>query len=142
MSETKNYSVVVETVARMMVPFIQLFALYVIFHGESSPGGGFQGGVIFGTSVIMRSIVFGLHETRKKFIRKRMIALMSLGLLVYSGVGAISLLSGGRYLEYSKLPITLPPAELNALAILAVELGIAITVMSVMILLFLSLTGD
>ena len=53
---TRQQSVIVKTVCRILVPFIQMFGLYVIMHGHSSPGGGFQGGVILGSSFILLSL--------------------------------------------------------------------------------------
>ena len=47
------YDLAVKTTCRMIVPFSMIFALYVIAHGHHSPGGGFQGGVILGASVIL-----------------------------------------------------------------------------------------
>ena len=60
-------SIVIKTVARLLVPFIQLFALYVIMHGHSSPGGGFQGGVILAASFLLLAIAYGLDEMKRRF---------------------------------------------------------------------------
>ncbi|MCK4491365.1 MAG: Na(+)/H(+) antiporter subunit B [Candidatus Altiarchaeales archaeon] len=135
-------SVVVKNVSRIMIPFIQLFGLYVIAHGEASPGGGFQGGVILGTSIILLAIVFELQEAERRVSKRSLIALMSLGLLIYSGVGVLDMLSGGMYLEYEKLSLPLSHHEVSVLSILTVEVGIAITVMSTIILMFFYLAGD
>lgn len=135
-------SIIVKKVSRVMIPFIQLFGLYVIAHGEASPGGGFQGGVILGTSIILLAIVFDLEEAERRVSRKLLTTLMSLGLLIYSGVGVLDMLSGGRYLEYTRLSIPLPHHEVSVLSILTVEIGIGITVMAVIILLFFYLAGE
>lgn len=134
MDRKQEVSVIVRTVSRMMIPFIQLFGLYVIVHGESSPGGGFQGGVILGASIILLAIVFGLGEAERRMPRRLAITLMCVGLLIYSGIGLLDMFAGGRYLEY--------PTEFSALSILGVEFGIGITVMAVTSLLFFYLVGD
>ncbi|NOR78354.1 MAG: hypothetical protein GQ523_08035 [Methanophagales archaeon] len=67
MGEGKGGDVVVETVARLMVPFIQLFGLYVIIHGAGGPGGGFQGGVIIASSFILYVIAFGIVKAGNRF---------------------------------------------------------------------------
>lgn len=139
--EKRKESIVVRTVSRIMIPFIQLFGLYVIVHGESSPGGGFQGGVILGASIILLAIVFGLEEAKRRISRKLIIVLMSLGLLIYSGIGLLDIIFGGKYLEYARLPLPLHPTEVSALSILGVEIGIGITVMAVITLLFFYLVG-
>ncbi|MBN2013554.1 MAG: sodium:proton antiporter [Candidatus Altiarchaeota archaeon] len=142
MTDPGGVSIVVRTVSRIMIPFIQLFGIYTIAHGETSAGGGFQGGVILGTSIILLSIVFGLKEADRRMPRELLTAFMCVGLLIYSGIGVLDLLSGGRYLEYSSLPLPLPPHEISALSILGVEIGIGITVMAVIILLFFCLAGE
>ena len=60
-------SVVVGTICRLLAPFLQIYALYVIMHGHSSPGGGFQGGVIMGASFILLVISMGAAATRRRF---------------------------------------------------------------------------
>jgi len=129
-------SIVIRTVSRIIIPFIQIFGLYTIIHGEASPGGGFQGGVILGTSIILLTIVFGLEEAKRRIPRGLILVFMSLGLLIYSGIGLLDMLFGGKYLEYTRLPLPLSEHEISALSILCVEIGIGITVMSVIILLF------
>lgn len=142
MSEKMVESVVARTISRIIIPFIQLYGVYVITHGESSPGGGFQGGVILGTSIILFGIVFSLNTTKKWISKKILILFMSLGLLIYSGIGAIDMLFGGKYLEYGKLPLPLHSPEMSALSILMVEIGIGLCVMSTITLLFIFLAGE
>jgi multicomponent Na+:H+ antiporter subunit B len=123
------------TVARLMIPFTQLFALYVIMHGEGGPGGGFQGGVILGASIILFVIVFGMEEGRKRISEKLNIFLVSLGVVIYSGIGLFCMLIGGNYLEYNILPLG-TPHHASELGILGIEIGIGITVSAVMTLIF------
>jgi multicomponent Na+:H+ antiporter subunit B len=105
-----------------MVPFIQIFALYVIMHGSSGPGGGFQGGVIFGAGIILYTMIYGHKEGKKRMSNK---------LLVF----------GGMFLQYGVVPL-LPdnPAKVSALLIDVVEIGIGITVLAVMISLFFDIS--
>lgn len=142
MSEKIVESVVARTISRIIIPFIQLYGIYVITHGESSPGGGFQGGVILGASIILFGIVFSLDATKKRISKKILILLMCLGLLIYSGVGVIDMLFGGKYLEYGKLPLPLHSQEISALSILMVEIGVGLCVMSTITLLFIFLAGE
>ena len=142
MGEKEVESIVCRTVSRIMIPFIQLFGIYVIVHGESSPGGGFQGRIILGTSIILFGIVFSISAIKNRISKKSMIVLMSTGLIIYSGIGVIDMVFNGKYLEYSKLPLPLPNNEISAISILCVEIGIGITVMSVTILLFIYLAGE
>lgn len=127
--------IVVTTVSRLMIPFIQLFALYVIAHGELGPGGGFQGGVILGASFILYALVCGLEEGRKMVSRKVTDLLSPMGVFIYAGIGVLCLLAGGAYLEYAKL-LPAEPLLASQLGIYGIEIGVGITVAGVMITLF------
>ncbi|MEF3254424.1 MAG: Na(+)/H(+) antiporter subunit B [Deferribacterales bacterium] len=131
-----KHHIVLRMATRMMTPFIQLFALYVLAHGEISPGGGFQGGVIFASSFILYGIVFGVEEVFKKISRKMIVFLTALGVMIYTGVGYITMFNGGLFLEYAKLP-GLDMKTGNSIGLLLIEIGVFITVFSVMLLLFI-----
>ena len=125
-------SIIITTLTRLLTPFIQLFGLYVIMHGHSSPGGGFQGGVILGAGFILLAISFGIDEASQRF-SERLIALFSSGgVFIFGGVGLVCLVLGANFLDYGILPV----AEPRSLGMLAVEIGIGITVMAVMISIF------
>jgi multicomponent Na+:H+ antiporter subunit B len=122
-------------IARVMIPFIQLFGLYVIMHGDSGPGGGFQGGVILGASIILYGIVFGLEEARKRIAMRTGDLLISAGVLLYAGVGVLCMILGGNYLQYNVLPFG-EPQFASHIGILLIEIGVGITVAAVMITIF------
>ncbi len=134
--------IIIGTVARMLVPFIQLFALYVIMHGHYSPGGGFQGGVILGASLVLLLITHGLPETKKLLSEKGVAILSSLGLLIYSGIGLLCLILLGNYLDYSQLSkiLQVAPNEARSLGILGIETGVGLTVMAVMFSIFIDIS--
>jgi multicomponent Na+:H+ antiporter subunit B len=134
--------IIVKTIARILTPFIQIFALYVIMHGHHSPGGGFQGGVIFGASLILLFITHGLKETKKRIAEKGLAILSSLGVLIYSGIGFLCIILLGNYLDYGKLSklLHVAPAEARSLGILGVEIGVGLTVMAVMVSIFLNIS--
>lgn len=134
--------VILKTIARVIVPFLELFGLYVIVHGDLNPGGGFQGGVLLGTGVIIYALAFGVSDTRKRIAPGVRESLSSLGVLIYAVIGVLCLLFGGHFLEYSAVPLPVEAAERNALLILGVEVGVGITVMSVVISLFLGLNPE
>jgi len=132
--------IVLVMVTRIMVPFILMFALYVLAHGELSPGGGFQGGVIFAAGWVLYAMVMGVDELYKKIDKKILIALTSLGVMIYTLVGYVSMFNGGTYLEYGKLP-GLDLKTGNSFGLLFIEIGVFITVFSVMLLLFLEVSS-
>ncbi|MCP5420992.1 MAG: Na(+)/H(+) antiporter subunit B [Gammaproteobacteria bacterium] len=130
----KQYAVL-RVVIRLLLPLILLFALYVQFHGDFGPGGGFQAGVIFGAGVVLYALVFGLHNARTIFPPWLLRLGMSLGVLIYAGVGIVSLLLGGNFLGYGALDAH-HPEHGQHLGILLVEMGVGITVSAVMISIF------
>lgn len=135
-------NVIIKTVCRILIPFIQVYALYVIMHGHYSPGGGFQGGVILGASLILLVIAYGLEEARRRFSLKLLTVVAALGLLLYSGIGLLTLLMGGNYLDYGKLPLSfLPLPKIRAMGILGIEIGVGLGVMAIMVIIFLTIAS-
>jgi len=130
---------VVRIVTKMLIPFIMLFALYVQFHGDFGPGGGFQAGVIFAAAIILYAMLFGL-STANKVINQTFIELMAaLGVLLYGCVGIVSLLNGGNFFDFNVL--SNDPIAGQHLGIILIELGVGCTVASVMILIFFNFAG-
>ncbi|MDD2472628.1 MAG: MnhB domain-containing protein [Methanoculleus sp.] len=125
-------NVVIRTVSRLAVPFIQVFALYVIVHGASGAGGGFQRGVVFASSFILMTIAFGLSSVKKRFNNKWIMICSIIGITIYAGIGLLCLILGGNYLEYGIIEATLGIPHLHGYLLDAVEVGIGITVMAVM----------
>lgn len=128
------YNLVLRVAAKMLIPLILMFALYVQFHGETGPGGGFQAGVIFAAAFILYALVFGMETARAVVPPALLRVLTSCGVLLYAGVGLASLLAGGNFLDYSVLAED--PIEGQHLGIFLIELGVGITVASVMIIIF------
>jgi multicomponent Na+:H+ antiporter subunit B len=129
------HDLIIKTICRLMVPFIQLFALYVIAHGHHSPGGGFQGGVILGASVILLAISNDLRTAVRRVGEKLVGVLCAVGVLIYAGTGALCLLLGLNFLDYSALSTVLhvDPVTARSHGILIVEIGVGIAVMTAMI---------
>jgi len=130
--------IIIKTLARVLVPFILLYALYVIMHGHHSPGGGFQGGVILGASLVLLVITHGLKDTQKRISEKSVAIFSSLGVLIYAGIGVLCVILLGNFLDYSKLAIlfNVPLAQARSLGILGVEIGVGLAVMAVMFSIF------
>jgi len=126
---------IIKTGCRLMIPFIQLFALYVIAHGHHSPGGGFQGGVILGASIILLAISHDLRTATKRMREKVVAILCAVGVFIYAGTGALCLLLGHNFLDYSALASVLhvDPITARSHGILIVEIGVGIAVMTTMI---------
>lgn len=137
------YNLVVKTTCRLIVPFSQLFALYVIAHGHHSPGGGFQGGVILGASIILYAISHNMRASLLRINEKLAVLLCGLGVFIYAGTGALSIFLGADYLDYGALSKVFDVSAVTARShgILIVEIGVGITVMAVMVHLYYCLAS-
>ena len=129
-----EHHLVLSIVARILIPLIMLFALYVQFHGDYGPGGGFQAGVIFASSFILYGIIYGIENLREVVDPSLIRRLAALGLLIYIGVGIVTVLIGGEFLNYNLL--SEHPITGQHIGIIFIELGVGITVASTMIILF------
>lgn len=125
--------------AKFLLAPILLFSLYVQFHGDFGPGGGFQAGVIFAAGIILYALTHGTESTRKLMPEGLMRFLAAFGVLLYTGTGLVSIFLGSKFLDYNVLGST--PVAGQHLGILLVEAGVGITVAAVMILLYYSFAG-
>ena len=129
-----QHHVIVRLVAKLLIPCILLFALYVQFHGDYGPGGGFQAGVLFGAGFILYGLVFGVAALARVAPPGHVLALCACGVLLYGLTGVASLARGGNYLDYGVLRSD--PVGGQQLGIMLIELGVGVTVAAVMIGLF------
>jgi len=128
--------VVLQVISKLLIPFILLFGLYVQFHGDYGPGGGFQAGVIFAAGFILHGLIFGVQNTREILSPRALRFSMSIGVLLYLFTGIGGILMGGNFLDYNVLAHD--PLHGQHWGIFTVELGVGITVASVMLILFYS----
>jgi len=126
-------------VGRLLIPFIFLFGLYVQFHGDYGPGGGFQAGAIIAAAVILYALLEGEEQALRVLPHKLLIGLMAGGALLYGGVGVAALLLGGNFLDYSVLAAD--PIVGQHIGILLIEAGVGITVTGVLISVFHAFAG-
>ncbi len=130
---------ILRVASKLLIPPILLFALYVQFHGDFGPGGGFQAGIIFAAAFILYALLFGVENARRvvpPWVRRTGLAA---GVLLYGGVGVAGMVLGGNYLDYSVLAAT--PLAGQHLGILLIELGVGTTVAAAMITIFLIFAG-
>ena len=133
-------SPIVQTLSRLLIPVIQLYAVYVLFHAQYSPGGGFVGGVLFGASLVLTVLVFG-SDHEKGFIEKMATRADGLGLMLFAGIGVLWILWGGEFLNYAALQVPgLDAAARRSLGIVGTQIGVALDVAAVAILIFFNLS--
>lgn len=130
---------VLRVISKQLIPAILLYAGYVQAHGDFGPGGGFQAGVIFASGLMLYMMLVGVDEAERRFPPRVMERLIALGLLIYGGTGVVNMLQGGAFLDYT----TLAHDGVHGLhyGILAVELGVGITVTAVITSIIYSFAG-
>jgi multicomponent Na+:H+ antiporter subunit B len=131
--------VILRVTTKLILPAVFLFALYVQFHGDYGPGGGFQAGVILAAGFILYALVFGLRRTQKVLPSWVSRLCASLGVLLYVAVGIASMILGAPFLDYSVLAHEVHQGQ--HLGILLIELGVLITVFGVMLSIFYFFAG-
>jgi multicomponent Na+:H+ antiporter subunit B len=138
------YDLILKRTCRLVVPFIQLFALYVVAHGHHSPGGGFQGGVIFGAAIILFALSYNLRSATRRMNERAGSLLSTAGIFLYAGTGALCLVLGANFLDYSALAgiLGVDPVTARSHGILIIEIGVGIAVSAVMVILYYLLSSS
>ena len=136
--ESMRQKIVLREVADLLIAPVLVFALYVQWHGDFGPGGGFQAGVIFASAIILYALIYGIVPAQKVLPPRKLAYFPAIGLLLYALVGVVAMFKGGNFLAYGSLMAD--PHDGQHYGILAIELGIGITVAAVMINVFFSLS--
>jgi multicomponent Na+:H+ antiporter subunit B len=131
---------IVRVTSKTLIPAILLFALYVQFHGDFGPGGGFQAGVIFASGFILYALLFGVAKARRVAPPGVVRVTLASGVLLYAGTGVAGLFLGGNYLDYGVLGHD--PVHGQHLGIMLIEFGVGTTVASAMITIFFIFAGQ
>jgi multicomponent Na+:H+ antiporter subunit B len=131
--------IILRVIAKLMVPFMIVFALYVQFHGDFGPGGGFQAGVMAAAGIIFYAIIFGLEAGERLVPEWIVEKTLAAGVLIYGGVGVAGMLLGGNFLDYFVLAHD--PVHGQHRGILLVEAGVGLTVAGVMLKIFYLFAG-
>ena len=134
-----HLDIILRVTTKVVLPFMLLFAVYVQFHGDYGPGGGFQAGVIAGASLILYALIYGLSAAMRVVPVTIVETLIPLGVLVYAGVGVTSMLNGGNFLDYSHLEHDAVHGQ--EWGVFLVEAGVFITVASTMLAIFYAFAG-
>ncbi|MFI0350145.1 DUF4040 domain-containing protein [Actinomadura sp. 9N407] len=131
---------ILRVASKILMPFIFIFACYILFHGDYGPGGGFQAGVIFASGFVLYGLVFGFKGVGRVLPWPVLLGLLPVGVLLYAGLGVVNMALGGSFLDYGTL-VPDHPAEGQHLGILVIETGVGITVAAVLIAIFYSFTS-
>lgn len=131
-----NPYLILRVVSKLLIPIIVVYGLYVHFHGEYSPGGGFQAGTIVAAGVILYALIFGIENAKRAVPTIFVKILGAFGVLLYGGVGVVSLVLGYNYLDYDAMHPDQTGTAGQLIGIVLIELGVLTTVFSVMIMIF------
>lgn len=130
-------SVIVQTMVRLLVPWIRIYALYVLFHGHYGPGGGFQAGVIMAASYVLLGLALGREEFDRGLPEPDAVRWAVSGALLFLLIGVVGLLAGGALLDYAAVPVPgVPGTRLRYVGILLVEIGVFVGVTAALTLIF------
>lgn len=133
--------VVLRVVTKLLIPLIVVYGFYVHFHGEYSPGGGFQAGVILASAVIVYALIFGVEAAKTAVPPWAARIGMALGAFIFAAVGFVTVVLGGEFLNYTVLHPDVAHATGQHIGIIAVEIGVVTSVTSVMIAIFYAFAG-
>ena len=130
---------ILRVVSKLFIPFIFVFGLYVQWHGDYGPGGGFQAGVIIAAGVILYAIIYGLDAAQSAVPPWVVELMVPLGVAIYAGVGIAGILTGGDYLDYNYLAHDSVHGQ--EWGVFLVEIGVLVTVSGTMIAIFYAFAG-
>lgn len=138
LSSIRDDEIIINSLSKLIIPILLVFAFYIQFNGEHSPGGGFQAGILFAMVLIIYSLVFGIYRA-KKFMNTKKVAFLSIiGVLIYMSTGFTCIVMGGNMFEYATF---LPNNSIfaNKLGIFVIELGVCISVFGSVLTIYYSI---
>ena len=118
------YSRTKETIITILIPFLLIDALYVLFHGDLSIGGGFQAGALIGMAVLLDKMALPEKDIFAPISKNTAVSVAGAGTFIYALTGIVTLIGGGLFLEYGKIPLPIEYGELHFIGITMVEVGV------------------
>lgn len=136
-------SIILHFIVRiLLIPFTLIFAIYVLIHGEASPGGGFQAGAIFAAAALLGRLTLGQQQSSDRYPTALLVVVASIGLVIYAGTGVVSMFAGANYLDYDALPVlwfndvASHIRSARAIGIFIIEIGVFLGVFSILTVLY------
>ncbi|WP_333023667.1 Na(+)/H(+) antiporter subunit B [Wolbachia endosymbiont of Pentidionis agamae] len=127
---------ILNIISFFMIPFIILLGLYIQFHGDYSPGGGFQAGIIIASGLILHAMLFGISTTLKAIPYSVIKFVVAFGIILYTGTGVLTMLLGSNFLSYNALLSNKVAGQ--KLGIFLIELGVGLTVCASMLMIYIN----
>lgn len=132
----RHDGIIVDHISRILIPFIRLFALYVLFHGHYSPGGGFQAGVLIGAGFVLELLI-GTKREVERFSVQNEFVIAGMGVVFFLALGVLAMFYGGNFLDYATIEILGHGEEYRRYyAILLAEVGVTVAVAMTVVVIF------
>lgn len=125
--EEHEEDIILTQIAKLVIPCVLVYGIYVVLNGHLSPGGGFSGGTIMGSALILFAVSFGMIRINKFFNYSTFRKITSSALMVYAASKAYSFFTGANHLE-SHIPLGTPGAILSSGLILILDICVGIVV--------------
>ena len=125
--EGHEEDIILTKIARLVIPCALVYGIYVVLNGHLSPGGGFSGGTIMGSALILFAVSFGMIRISRFFTYATFRKVTSCALMVYAASKAYSFFTGANHLE-SHIPLGTPGAILSSGLILVLDICVGIVV--------------
>lgn len=126
--------IVLDSSFRIIIPFTLVYGMYILTHGEYSPGGGFQAGALLAVGIVLVRLIQGADKKSFNVPGPIAVVCAGVGTFIYAATGWLTLFGGGQFLDYTFLPVPMHDwAELHALGILMIEIGVTVCVMMTII---------
>ena len=135
-----KHHVILKNIALILIPFMFMFGGYVLFHGEVSPGGGFQGGAIWATAICLYAVIFSVEKAKKLISPKTLRIMAASGCIIYALFGFAAIALGHNFLDYSALSSN--PHLGQKFGILGIEIGVQLTVFAVLTMIFFRIASQ
>ncbi len=126
--------IVLDSSFRIIIPFTLVYGIYILTHGEYSPGGGFQAGALLAVGIVLVRLIQGANKENFNITGAKAIVCAGVGTFIYAATGWLTIFGGGKFLDYTFLPVPMHHwGELHALGILMIEIGVTVCVMMTII---------
>lgn len=94
MKKYKKKPIIVKSASDLFFPLACVFGCYVVFHGSSSPGGGFQGGVLIASAILLVFLGYGADKVKKTFSEHKLHSSETVAELIYIVIALLGVLGG------------------------------------------------
>ncbi|MFS0751368.1 Na(+)/H(+) antiporter subunit B [Oceanobacillus sp. 1P07AA] len=142
MKQVKPNDIMLQTFARILIFIILAFSIYLLLAGHNSPGGGFIGGLMTASAILILYLAFDMKTIRKS-IPIDFVKIIGIGLLFASITGVVSMLFGFPYLtqffDYFHIPLL---GEVELTTALPFDLGVYFVVVGSALTIILTIAED